>query len=250
MIEEEEEFWNNLKRYTNARIGLRNSGTSISTADQLKFQLSFAEAKDAVHKELDESLIGKQFADLKLPLYYLQSQVNDKPQYLYRPDLGRKLNTTSASSLGNLNATSSDIAFVICDGLSSAAIHCHAAQFLTEFMSRNKAYSYSPISVVRYGRVAIGDEIGFLLKTKLVVVMIGERPGLSAPDSMGIYFTYNPKPGLTDESRNCISNIHKNGLSYSQAAEKLSVLVCESLKRKISGIYLKDRPDGYNLLMP
>lgn len=244
----EEEFWNNLKRFTNARIGLRNSGTSISTADQLKFQLSFAEAKDAVHKELDEALICKQFTDQELPLYCLQSQVNDKTQYLYRPDLGRKLSPSSASLISNLNTTPSDIAFVICDGLSSTAIHHNVAPFFAEFMSRNKTYSYSPLSVVRYGRVAIGDEIGFLLKTKLVVVLIGERPGLSAPDSMGIYFTYNPAPGLTDESRNCISNIHSNGLSYTQAAEKLSYLIKESLKRKISGVFLKDKPDDYNLL--
>ncbi|MBO9702190.1 MAG: ethanolamine ammonia-lyase subunit EutC [Sporocytophaga sp.] len=246
----EEEFWNNLKRFTNARIGLRNSGTSISTADQLKFQLSFAEAKDAVHKELDEALICEQFAGQGLPMYFMQSQINNKFQFLYRPDLGRKLSASSVSLLNNLNTQPSDIAFVICDGLSPTAIHHHAFKFLTEFMSKNIAYTYSSLSVVRYGRVAIGDEIGFLLKAKLVVVLIGERPGLSAPDSMGIYFTYNPKPGLTDESRNCISNIHKNGLSYSQASEKLSVLVCESLKRKISGVYLKDRPDDYNLLIP
>ncbi|WP_028980372.1 ethanolamine ammonia-lyase subunit EutC [Sporocytophaga myxococcoides] len=246
----EEEFWNNLKRFTNARIGLKNSGTSISTADQLKFQLSFAEAKDAVHKELDESLICEQFAEQEMPLYHLQSQINNKAQYLNRPDLGRKLNISSASLLSNLNQPPSDIALVICDGLSSTAIHHHAFKFLREFTSRDKTYSYSPLSIVRYGRVAIGDEIGFLLKVKLVVVLIGERPGLSSPDSMGIYFTYNPTPGLTDESRNCISNIHKNGLSYSQAAEKLRCLINESMARKISGVFLKDKSDDYNLLNP
>ncbi|MCR6639973.1 MAG: ethanolamine ammonia-lyase subunit EutC [Sporocytophaga sp.] len=246
----EEEFWNNLKKFTNARIGLRNSGTSIATTDQLRFQLSFAEAKDAVQKELDENLISEQFSRQELPLYYLQSEINNKAEFLYRPDLGRKLNTSSASLLSDLNPLPSDIAFVICDGLSASAIHHHAVRFLSEFMVRNAAYSYSPLAVVRYGRVAIGDEVGFLLKTKLVVVLIGERPGLSTPDSMGIYFTYNPVPGLTDESRNCISNIHNKGLSYAQAAKKLSFLVNESLKRKISGVLLKDKSDDYDLLTP
>jgi ethanolamine ammonia-lyase small subunit len=246
----EEEFWNNLKKFTNARIGLRNSGTSIATSDLLRFQLSFAEAKDAVQKELDERLINEQFSRQVLPLYYLRSQIKSKTEFLYRPDLGRKLNLSSASLLIDLNPLPSDVAFVLCDGLSATAIHHHAFKFLSEFMLRNITYTYSPLTVVRYGRVAIGDEIGILLKTKLVVVLIGERPGLSAPDSMGIYFTYNPVPGLTDESRNCISNIHSNGLSYSQAAEKLSFLVNESLKRKISGVFLKDKSDDYDLLTP
>jgi ethanolamine ammonia-lyase small subunit len=165
---------------------------------------------------------------------------NDRRQYLQRPDLGRKLNDVSVNSLHN--SIAADVAIIIVDGLSATAVNENTIGLLQVLIPQLQAANFklAPITLVEQGRVAIGDDIGSGLNAKLSLVLIGERPGLSAADSVGAYLTYNPKPGLTDESRNCISNIRPKGLSYKKAAKKIFYLISEAFARKLSGVDLKD----------
>jgi ethanolamine ammonia-lyase small subunit len=167
--------------------------------------------------------------------------------YLQRPDKGRRLNEPSREVLLKLDRPASgyDVVLVIGDGLSSFAIEENAAAFLDILLPLliEQNWSVAPLVIVQQARVAIGDEVGGLLGARLVVMLIGERPGLSSPDSMGIYMTLNPRVGLTDESRNCISNVRREGLSYELAAHKLLYLMSEALKRGLSGVQLKDEAE-------
>ena len=166
------------------------------------------------------------------------SAAADRGVYLRRPDLGRQLNAESREKLAALRGEY-DAAFVIADGLSALAVHRHAAALL-ETVLAHLDWCVAPVVIVEQGRVAIGDEIGDLLGAKLAVVLIGERPGLSSPDSLGVYLTWQPKPGRTDAERNCISNIRAEGLSYAAAAHKLRFLMNEARRRKLSGVQLKE----------
>ncbi|WP_431188393.1 ethanolamine ammonia-lyase subunit EutC [Pseudomonas jessenii] len=237
--------WLELRRLTPARIALGRTGTSLPTSAQLDFQFAHAQARDAVHLPFDHAGLSAQLSERGRDSLLLHSAATDRNSYLQRPDLGRKLSDTSAQSLrdyAQANPGGVDLAIVVADGLSALAVHRHTLPFLTRLEEQMSAdgWSLAPVVLVEQGRVAIGDEIGQLLGAKMVVMLIGERPGLSSPDSLGLYFTYNPKVGLTDAYRNCISNVRLEGLSYGMAAHRLLYLMREACRRQLSGVNLKD----------
>lgn len=244
--------WALLKDYTDARIGLGRSGVSIPTSHSLAFQLAHAQAQDAVHLPLDVKNIVEQLLvndiNKEIPYVLLHSQAINRTTYLQRPDLGRRLDKNSSEILKKIKANDNtfyDLSIVIVDGLSSLAIKENAINFIKKLMTALKEdkqkWNLSPFSIVQQGRVAVGDEVGELLKAKISIVLIGERPGLSSPDSLGLYLTWNPKVGLSDASRNCISNIRSEGLSYEEAVKKTMYLLKESRRLELSGVNLKDR---------
>ena len=237
--------WLELRRLTPARIALGRTGTSMPTSAQLDFQLAHAQARDAVHLPFDHAAISAQLDQRARQSLLLRSAATDRHSYLQRPDLGRKLSDESAQSLrehAQANPGGVDLVIVVADGLSALAVHRHTLPFLERMEEQIQAegWSVSPVILVEQGRVAVGDEIGELLGAKMVVILIGERPGLSSPDSLGLYFTYNPKVGLTDAYRNCISNVRLEGLSYGMAAHRLLYLMREACRRQLSGVNLKD----------
>ncbi|GGL62589.1 ethanolamine ammonia-lyase light chain [Pseudomonas brenneri] len=237
--------WLELRRLTPARIALGRTGTSIPTGAQLDFQFAHAQARDAVHLPFDHAELSRQMAERGRDSLLLHSAALDRHSYLQRPDLGRRLSDESAQTLRDYalaNPGGVDLAVVVADGLSALAVHKHTAPFLTRMEEQTHAegWSLSPVILVEQGRVAVADEIGQLLGAKMVVILIGERPGLSSPDSLGLYFTYNPKVGLTDAYRNCISNVRLEGLSYGMAAHRLLYLMREACRRQLSGVNLKD----------
>jgi ethanolamine ammonia-lyase small subunit len=213
----------NLERFTPARVSLDRTGTAISTAGQLAFQLDHALARDAVHDKADFAALLKGLQDRGLEALSLASAVTGgRGVYLRRPDLGRKLASESAEELRRREDKPSDVVFLIADGLSALAVDRHALPLLDAILPKlPPELTVAPVCLVRNARVAVGDEIGFLLKVKLAVVLIGERPGLSAPDSLGVYVTWEPQPGRTDAERNCISNIRLEGLGYEDAAARI-----------------------------
>ncbi|MGU9853239.1 ethanolamine ammonia-lyase subunit EutC [Pseudomonas koreensis] len=237
--------WLELRRLTPARIALGRTGTSLPTRAQLDFQFAHAQARDAVHLPFDHAGLSAQLNERGRETLLLHSAATDRNSYLQRPDLGRKLSDASAQTLRDYAAARSggvDLAIVVADGLSALAVHRHTLPFLTRLEEQMSAdgWSVAPVVLVEQGRVAIGDEIGQLLGAKMLVMLIGERPGLSSPDSLGLYFTYNPKVGLTDAYRNCISNVRLEGLSYGMAAHRLLYLMREACRRQLSGVNLKD----------
>jgi len=234
-----------LRRLTPARIALGRTGTSMPTSAQLDFQYAHAQARDAVHLPFDSAGLSSQLAERGRASLRLHSAATDRNSYLQRPDLGRKLSDESAQTLRDYalaNPGGVDLAIVVADGLSALAVHRHTLPFLARMEDQivNDGWSVSPVILVEQGRVAVADEIGELLGAKMVVILIGERPGLSSPDSLGLYFTYNPKVGLTDAYRNCISNVRLEGLSYGMAAHRLLYLMREACRRQLSGVNLKD----------
>ena len=236
--------WGALRAFTPARIAQGRVGHSLPTTELLKFQADHAMARDAVYSELSETL-KNDLEEIQSPVFQLYSQAKNRSQYLQRPDLGRKLDNGSQQNLiQNGSEDGYDVAFVIADGLSASAINHHAVPVLKLLVSILNHWKVAPFCIVEQGRVAIADEIGFLLKVKIVVILIGERPGLSSPDSMGAYITYAPKAGLTDESRNCVSNIRSEGLNYEAASHKILYLLEEMKTKKLSGVNLKDEMQG------
>ena len=237
----EDDFMEPLKEFTAARIGLGRTGASIPLKQSLAFNLAHAHARDAVYSELDLDKLSEELTQFELPVLQLHSKAAYREQYLQRPDLGRQLDDDAATQLIDY-ATNCDIVIVIADGLSATAVNHNAVGLLKILIPQllGAGLKLSPICLVKQGRVAIADDIGIHLNAELSLILIGERPGLSAADSMGAYLTFNPKPGLTDESRNCISNIRPHGLSFKQASKKIFYLVQESFKRKLSGVTLKD----------
>jgi ethanolamine ammonia-lyase small subunit len=240
--------WSKLRQYTPARIALGRSGTSLPTTPHLEFQLAHARARNAVHHEiniaaLEAALQGRGHATL-----VLHSAAGNRPVYLQRPDKGRRLDDASREALvaAPKPAVPYEVVFVIGDGLSSFAIEENAAAFLDVMTPAlaSSNWNIAPLVLVKEARVAVGDEVGELLGAAMVVVLIGERPGLSSPDSMGIYMTLKPRIGLTDESRNCISNVRREGLSYEGAAHKLLYLMTEARRRGLSGVQLKDEAEA------
>ncbi|UFP99563.1 ethanolamine ammonia-lyase subunit EutC [Pseudomonas fitomaticsae] len=237
--------WLELRRLTPARIALGRTGTSLPTSAQLDFQFAHAQARDAVHLPFDHAGLSAQLTERQRDSLLLHSAAVDRNSYLQRPDLGRKLSDQSAQALrgyAQAHPGGVDLVIVVADGLSALAVHRHTLPFLTRLEEQMSAdeWSTAPVVLVEQGRVAIGDEIGQLLGAKMVVMLIGERPGLSSPDSLGLYFTYNPKVGLTDAYRNCISNVRLEGLSYGMAAHRLLYLMREACRRQLSGVNLKD----------
>ncbi|EJN27893.1 ethanolamine ammonia-lyase, small subunit [Pseudomonas sp. GM78] len=237
--------WLELRRLTPARIALGRTGTSLPTRAQLDFQFAHAQARDAVHLPFDHAALSEQLAERGRDSLLLHSAAPDRNSYLQRPDLGRKLSVESAKKLRQYaaaNPAGVDLAIVVADGLSALAVHRHTLPFLVRFSEQSSAdgWSMAPVILVEQGRVAVADEIGELLGAKMTVILIGERPGLSSPDSLGLYFTYNPKVGLTDAYRNCISNVRLEGLTYGMAAHRLLYLMREACRRQLSGVNLKD----------
>lgn len=240
--------WRFLRKFTTARIGLGRAGISQPTKHHLDFQLAHARARDAVHSKLD---IEKLQHDLKVDNYetiHLRSAADSRTLYLQRPDLGRRLDDHSKQHLTAIERGvphKYDVAFIIADGLSAFAVQEHAVNFLNIIAGKmkNEGWKIAPIAIVEQGRVAISDEIGFLLGADQAVILIGERPGLSSPDSLGIYLTFAPKVGRNDADRNCISNIRSAGQSYEGAAHKLFYLLSEARRRKLSGVNLKDEAE-------
>ncbi|GAB3251211.1 ethanolamine ammonia-lyase subunit EutC [Larkinella harenae] len=245
-LPEQSDPWAFLQSHTSARIARGRTGHSLPTRALLDFQLDHARARDAVFSAVAVEELLQKMEVIHQPVLRLHSQVADRSQYLQRPDLGRKLKTENLPGLqewAGLNGF--DLCIVIADGLSATAINRHALAVvarLTEAI-RKVGWTLAPVCLVEQGRVAIGDEIAHALKAETVVVLIGERPGLTSPDSMGAYLTFGPKPGMTDEARNCISNIRPEGLPYEAAVQKLLYLLTEMRTRKLSGVQLKDEFD-------
>ncbi len=235
--------WDNLKQFTPARIALGRAGISLPTRASLDFQLAHALARDAVNIPVDFAELEQRLNLMGYQTLTLKTLAENQQIYLQRPDLGRLLSESAIDSLQQSAPVSADAVVVVADGLSSKAIEQHAEPFLSLLLPelQENGYALPPVCLVKHGRVAIGDAIAEHYSTRLCMVLIGERPGLSSPDSMGIYFTYQARAGIsTDADRNCISNIHKNGLSYEQALKKLLFLLTEAEKIKLSGVNLKD----------
>ena len=237
--------WHVLSRFTAARIGLGRAGGSQPTKPSLAFQLAHARARDAVQRELDTDALTQQLRAAGFDSLTLHGAAPDRRTFIARPDLGRILDDESRRVLESREppASAYDCALVVADGLSALAIERHAVALLQALTARlaSEGWRASPICLVRQGRVAIGDEIGALLPARMTAMLIGERPGLSSPDSLGIYFTYDPVPGRTNAERNCISNVRPpEGLSYALAAHRLQHLMVEARRRKLSGVALKE----------
>jgi ethanolamine ammonia-lyase small subunit len=204
--------------------------------------MAHAHARDAVYAELAIDALQQHLSVFQLAVIQLKSMAANRAQYLQRPDLGRRLHPESAALICPYGDYPADVAIIIADGLSATGINAHTLPLLTELIPllQNHGLTIGPICLVEQGRVAIADPIGYGLKAKLSVILIGERPGLSAADSIGAYLTFNPQPGLTDDARNCISNIRPGGLSAKLAAGKIGYLVQQSLRKQLSGVGLKD----------
>ncbi|UZE23086.1 ethanolamine ammonia-lyase subunit EutC [Pseudomonas sp. B21-056] len=244
--------WLELRRLTPARIALGRTGTSLPTQAQLDFQYAHAQARDAVHLAFDHQGIRAQLTERGRNSLLLHSAASDRNSYLQRPDLGRRLDEASVQALDDYAAAHPGgvgLAIVVADGLSALAVHRHTLPFLARLEEQIAVdgWSVSPVILVEQGRVAVADEVAERLGAKMSVILIGERPGLSSPDSLGLYFTYNPKVGLTDAYRNCISNVRLEGLSYGMAAHRLVYLMREACRRQLSGVNLKDEAQVHTL---
>jgi ethanolamine ammonia-lyase small subunit len=234
--------WRALRLLTAARIALGRTGVSIPLQENLAFRLSHAHARDAVFSLLQVADLVNQLKFFEWRTLQLQSKCVNRVEYLQRPDLGRQLDDASRQLLQKQPAGSFDVAILLADGLSATAINQHAIPVLSLLIPLLKKHSLSvaPLSIIQNGRVAIADEAGQLLHAAVSIILIGERPGLSSPDSMSAYITWQPAVGLTDERRNCISNIRPQGLGYAPAAEKIIYLVQQVMRLQISGVQLKD----------
>jgi ethanolamine ammonia-lyase small subunit len=238
----EDETWARLRRLTAARIGLPRSGASLATAPLLEFRLAHARARDAVHAPLDAERLRADLMTLGLPVLTVASAVRDRQQYLMRPDLGRQLAPDSTAALADHAGSGHVVALVVADGLSARAVERHAVPLLAALLPQLRAggWRIAPLTLVRHGRVAIGDAVARLLRSRMVAILIGERPGLSAPDSMGAYLTWQPGAHTTDANRNCISNIRPEGMDPAAAAFKVMQLMRAMRARETSGVALKD----------
>lgn len=236
-----------LRRATPARVALGRCGHGLPTAALLEFQLAHARARDAVHEPFEPERVIAQLPGILHRV--VRSRAPDRQTYLQRPDLGRQLSAADAASLA---AADHEVAFVVADGLSAKAVHAHAAAVLEAALQRLQGWKVAPVVLAHQARVALGDEIGERLGAALVVVLIGERPGLSSPDSLGCYLTWQPRRGRTDSERNCISNIRSpGGLAHEVAAHRLVWLLSAARQLRLTGIGLKDAagdglpaPDG------
>jgi ethanolamine ammonia-lyase small subunit len=231
--------WTRFRQATRARIGLGRAGDAIPTAALLEFQLAHAQARDAVHRPIDFDALASAIAPLTAVRTH--SAAPDRRTYLRRPDLGRRLDLESRAALAGEAARSrSDLVFVVADGLSASAVMRHAAPMLAACLQRLPEHAAASIVFAEQARVAIGDEIGEILQARLCAVLIGERPGLSVADSLGLYLTWAPHVGVRDSARNCISNIHADGLSYARAADMAAWLIRQAAVLGLTGVDLKE----------
>jgi ethanolamine ammonia-lyase small subunit len=242
--------WSALRHATPARIGLGRSGTGLPTEAHLDFQLAHARARDAVHAPFDPAKIAAALQSLGLDSLLLHSAAGDRATYLRRPDLGRSLDPESRALLAARPSGPIDLVFVIADGLSAGAAQAHAVPLVGTTLARlaEMELRIGPVAVVTGGRVAIGDEIGGLLGADLACVLIGERPGLSAADSLGAYITWQPAPGTVDAARHCVSNIRPAGLPIEAAAARLTEIFAAARRHRVTGVGLAARwasgPEG------
>jgi ethanolamine ammonia-lyase small subunit len=238
-------LWAYLRSLTAARIGLKRAGASLATGPLLDFKLAHARARDAVREPLDEARLIADLAALRLPVLAVASAAEDRQRYLMRPDLGRRLAPGAQATLAP-RGSGFDVVFVVADGLSARAVQIHATPVLAEVLPplRAEGWRIAPLVIARLGRVAIGDEIASALHADCVVILIGERPGLTAPDSMGAYLTWQPGLGTTDADRNCVSNVRPEGIGYRNAGFKLAYMLHLMRARRLSGVPLKDDSDG------
>lgn len=243
--------WFTLAGRTPARIALGRAGSALPTKAVLAFGLAHAQARDAVHAKFDRASLAAQLGTMGLASVEVESEASDgqidRQLYLRRPDLGRRLSTASREQLGRLGEEASfDLLIVIGDGLSAAAVGSHAPTLIAEFLplAARLGLRLGPAILASGARVALGDEIGAALKARAVAVLIGERPGLSAANSLGVYLTYDPRPGRHDAERNCISNVRPDGLPPALAARKLAWLVEAAFVRRLTGVALKDESDA------
>jgi ethanolamine ammonia-lyase small subunit len=231
-----------LGNLTPARVGLGRAGASLPTAALLEFALDHARARDAVHAAFDVPAVIAGLGDLGLEAVDVHSRARNRTDYLRRPDLGRMLDPASQHLLASRKLGPCRLAIVVGDGLSPSAVNAHAVELVRSLIARLAAdgIEIGAAVVASAARVALADEIGALVEARMIVMLIGERPGLSAPDSLGAYLTFAPRVGLTDAERNCVSNIHRAGLGYDEAAFKIAWLIREGLAREVSGVALKD----------
>lgn len=240
--------WSNLRRFTPARIALGRTGDALPLARLLEFQAAHALARDAVHQPFDADRLADALADH--PTLLVRSQAPNRATYLQRPDLGRRLHPDDLALLSGMRCqgqgpkTSYDAVIVLADGLSARALHDHGKALVDELLPRLAGWDIAPLILARQARVALGDDVAAALNAAMVVMLIGERPGLSAADSIGAYLTFNPQPGVTrDAERNCVSNIRPDGYAPALAADLIAWLMAEARRLKLTGIGLKqDRP--------
>ena len=235
-----------LRCLTPARVGLGRSGAGIPTEALLEFALDHARARDAVHAAFDVPALRQGLEGLGLETLEVRSRASDRKDYLRRPDLGRMLEPDSQHLLASRGGQPPALAIVVGDGLSPSAVNAHAVELVRSLIPCLRRDAIDPgCAVIASGaRVALGDAIGAILRAHMTVVLIGERPGLSTPDSLGAYLTFEPRIGLTDAQRNCVSNIHRAGLGYEEAASRIAWLVREGLARQLTGVGLKDESGG------
>ncbi|GAB2926887.1 ethanolamine ammonia-lyase subunit EutC [Hafnia psychrotolerans] len=238
--------WEALRQFTAARIALGRTGSSLPTAELLKFSLAHAQARDAVHLPFDSQTLEASLHELGLGTLTVASAAADRTTYLCRPDLGRKLSAESREMLSQQPTKPADIVLVVADGLSSKAVHRQAVPLIRELLPylQQLGLRVGPVVLAHQSRVALGDDIAQQMQAKAVAMLIGERPGLSSPDSLGIYMTWGPHTKRLESERNCISNVRPEGLDYPQAAFKLAWLLEQAFVRQLSGVNLKDESDN------
>ncbi len=249
MTNSQSDPWDFLKTHTTARIAQGRSGHSLPTAALLAFQLDHARARDAVYATLDHARLLTEIRALTTaePVA-VQSLAADRPTYLRRPDLGRQLSPDSLAVLRELTSgPAPTLCIVLADGLSATAVNRHGMAVVQGLVqeTRHLGWLLAPVVLAQQSRVALGDAVAAQLRAEMVVTLIGERPGLSSPDSLGAYLTYAPRPGLTDESRNCVSNIRPGGLPPELAVQKIMYLLTEFKIRRLSGVLVKDEMSGF-----
>jgi len=239
----DKDVWNSLRKYTPARIAIGRAGGSLPTQEVLDFAWAHAEARDAVKMELDVEKLAASIERFGVECLKLESAAGDRDTYVRRPDLGRKLSDRSREIISQINPpAASDVALIIADGLSAVAAAEQSVKILETLLPILSAgrITVSPVCIVKNARVAIEDEIGEMLQATAAVILLGERPGLGTSDSLGAYLVYQPKLGKTDADRNCVSNIRNAGLPPDAAAGTIHYLLSEALRRKVSGVMLKD----------
>jgi ethanolamine ammonia-lyase small subunit len=238
--------WTRLRAHTAARIALGRAGASLPTAEVLRFGVAHAQARDAVHLPFDAAQVREALQALGFDTLEVESAAADRAAYLRRPDLGRQLSARSRRLLQDAAGAGCDALCVVGDGLSSSAVHRHAVPLLQALrpLLEGAGIHLGPVVLARQARVALGDEIGELLGAALVVMLVGERPGLSSPDSLGAYLTWAPRVGRMDAERNCVSNIRPEGLACAPAARKIAWLAAAARRIGMTGVRLKDESDG------
>lgn len=237
--------WQQLRTTTRARIALGRAGGSLSTNEWLGFKAAHAAARVAVHNSFESEQLATQVANLGVDTLIVESMAPNRTTFLQRPDFGRRLNDVSRNKLQEATRSNSpvDLAIILSDGLSALAVERHAPPLLTALLPRLAAdgWRLAPIVIARFGRVALQDEIGSILGAKVALILLGERPGLGSPDSLGAYLVFAPQPGNTDANRNCVSNIRLEGLGYAVASETIHYLLSEARRCRLSGVQLKDQ---------